>query len=132
MKTARRIAAAKALSVVAGLLTIGFALATGNLTVAMIGTGVMVAATAGPVLLAAAAMFVSEWREAHDWADEASRQHQMEAAVEQAQGKVVGIKERLAGLRACVAVIDGGAEGGTGRFRERLSAEPEPCRDRVH
>jgi hypothetical protein len=130
MKTERRIAAMEALAGIAGLLTIGFAVATGNVTVAMCAAAALVAVTAGPMLIAAAGEFVSEWREGNDRADEACRQSQMEAAVEQAQGKVPGIKERLAGLQACPAGIDGGAEGGTGRFRERVSAEPEPGWDR--
>jgi hypothetical protein len=127
MKTARRIAALEALTAIAGVVTVGLAVAAGNWPVAMIATAAMVAATAGPVLLAAAVALFSEWKEGNVEADEACRLRQMEAAIEQARGSPPGIKERMADLRAYYAGLD----GGNGRFRERLAAEPEPGRDRT-
>jgi hypothetical protein len=126
MKTARRIAAAEAIAALGVLGTIVFGVATGNLAVALIATAAMVAATAGPVLLAAATAFVADWKEAGAQADEASRQHQMEAAIEQERDREQGVKESMAELRASYAGLDGGG----GRFRERVSAEDGPCRDR--
>jgi hypothetical protein len=127
MKTARRIAALEAVTAISGLVTMALAVATGNWPVAMIATAVMVAATAGPVLLAGAVALFSEWKEGHVEADEACRLRQMEATIEQAGGRPPGIKESMADLRAYYAVLD----GGNGRFRERLAAEPEPGRDRA-
>jgi hypothetical protein len=126
VKTARRIAALEAMTAVAGVVTLGIAVAAGNWPMALIATAAMVAATAGPVLLAGAVALFSEWKEGNVEADEACRLHQMEAAIEQAQGRPLGIKESMADLRAYYAGLD----GGNGRFRERLAAEPEP-RDRA-
>jgi hypothetical protein len=114
-------------SAIAGLVTVGLAVATGNWPVAMIATAAMVAATAGPVLLAGAVELFSEWKEGNVEADEACRLCQMEEAIEQARGSPLGIKERMADLRTFYAGLD----GGNGRFRERLAAEPEPGRGRA-
>jgi hypothetical protein len=123
MKTARRIAAAKAVAAIAGVVTVVLGVATGNWP--MVFAAAAVAAGAG--LLAA----VADLREMETRCEASGRLHQMEAAIEQNRGRELGIKERMTELRSYYAGLDGG-EGGTGQFRERVSVEPEPGRDRGH
>lgn len=123
MKTARRIAAAEALATIAGLATVVLGVATGNWPVVM-AVGVIVA---GAGLLAA----IADLRETESRSGAARRLHQGETAIEQEQGRELGVKERLARLRTCPAHLDAGPEGGGGQFRERLAAEPESGWDRV-
>jgi hypothetical protein len=122
MKTARRVAAAKALAVIAGLATVILGVATGNWPVVLIAAAV----TSGAGLLAA----VAELRETEARSDAACRRHQMELAIEQERGRELGIEERMASLQACYASLESELAPGSGRFRERVSAEPEPGRDR--
>jgi hypothetical protein len=121
MKTAGRIATTKALVAVAGLVAIGFALATGNWPVVMLAASV----TSGAGLLAA----VADLRAVEARCEATGRLHQMEAAIERERGRQVDIKEKMAELRSYYAGLDG-VEGDSGRFRERLSSEPEPGWDR--
>ena len=118
MKTARRIAAAKAVAAIAGVATVVLGIATGNVWVVVAAAAVV----AGAGLLAA----VEDLREAEARNDAACRRHQMEAAIDQAQDQELGIRERMAALRAYYTGLDSGVEVGTGRFRERLSAENAP------
>jgi hypothetical protein len=122
MKTARRIAAMEAVTSIAGLATVILGVVTGNWPVVLIAAAV----AAGAGLLAA----VAELREAEARSDAACRQHQMELAIEQERGRELGIEERMASLQACYAPLESDLAPGSGRFRERVSAEPEPDRDR--
>jgi hypothetical protein len=121
MKTARRIAAAKAVAAIAGVATVVLGVATGNWPVVFAAAAV----AAGAGLLAA----VADFRETEARCESASRLHQMEAAIEQERDRELGIKQRMDELRSYYAASDG-VEGGSGRFRERVSAEGEPGWDR--
>jgi hypothetical protein len=121
MKTAKRIAAAKAMAAIAGMTTMVLAAATGNWHV-LFGVGaVAVAVVEGPVLVAAAAAFVADWKESIAQAAEDRRLHQMEAAVEQERGREHGTEERMAELKASYARINSDPEKGAGRFQELVS-----------
>lgn len=124
MKTARRIAAMKALAAIAGVATVILGIATENLWV-VVATAAVVA---GAGLLAAYA----DLREAEARSDAACRQHQLEAAIEQERDRELGIEERLASLQACYAPLESELAPGSGRFRERLAAEAEPDRGHAH
>jgi hypothetical protein len=121
MKTARRIAAAKAMAAIAGLATLVLAAATGSWPVFLGASAVALAVIEGPVLLAAAGAFVADWKESTAQAAEDRRLHQMEAAVEQERGRERGTEERMAELKAYYARIDSVPEKGDGRFQELVS-----------
>jgi hypothetical protein len=117
MKTERRIAAAKALAVVAGVATVVLGVATGNWAVVVIAAAAMIS---GPGLLAA----VADLR-AVEARCEAARQNQASAGIEPGREVEPGIKERLASIKAYYARLESEPEGG-GRFRELVSAEDGP------
>jgi hypothetical protein len=120
MKTAKRIAAAKAMTVVAGLATVVLGIATGNWPVVMIAAAVI----SGAGLLAAVAdLRASEAR------CEAARQNQRSAGIEPGREVQPDFKERLASIKACYARLECEPEGG-GRFQERVAAEDGPGWDR--
>jgi hypothetical protein len=118
----KRIAAAKALAVVAGLATVVLGIATGNWPVVVIAAAVM----SGAGLLAA----VADLRETEARC-EAARQNQTSAGIEPGRDVEPGIKERLASIKTYYARLESEAEDG-GRFRELVSAEDEPGCHRLH
>jgi hypothetical protein len=114
MKTARRIAAAKAVTAIAGLVMIGSAIATGNLAVLMIAAVV----TAGAGLLAA----VADLRATEARCEAARMRNQTSAGIEAGREVQPEIQERLSQISAYYARLESEPEGG-GRFRELVSAD---------
>jgi hypothetical protein len=124
MKTARRIAAMKAMAVVAGLATVALGIATGNWPVVMVAGAV----AAGAGLLAA----LADLRETEARCEAVRRRSQASAGIEPGRDVEPDIQERLAGLKAYYARIESVPENGGGRFRERVSADEPPGWDRQH
>jgi hypothetical protein len=132
MKTARRIAAAKAVAAIAGLATAVLAAATGNWPFLLGTVAVAVAVVEGPALFAAAAALVADWKGSIAQAAEDRRLHQMEAAVEQERGRELGIEERKSELQGPYGCLDEELATGSGRFRQRVSGDKPPIWDRAH
>jgi hypothetical protein len=124
MKTARRIAAMKALGVAAGVATVVLAVATGYWPVAMIAAAFLVS---GPGLLAA----IADFRETEARC-EAARQNQASAGIGPGRDVQPDIQECLAEIKAFYARPANEPESGGGRFRELVSAEDEPGWHRLH
>jgi hypothetical protein len=123
MKTARRIAAAKALAVVAGVATVVLGVATGNWAVAVIAA----AALSGAGLLAA----VADMRAVDARSEAARMRDQTSAGIEPGMDVQPDIKQRLSEIKAYYARLEGEREGG-GRFRELVAADDSPGWDRQH
>jgi hypothetical protein len=117
MKTARRIAAMKAMSVIAGLATVVLGIATGNVT--MVFAAAVVVAGAG--LLAA----YTDLREVEARSEAARMRNQTSAAIEPERDVQLDIQERLSQIKAYYARVECEPEGGE-RFRELVSAEGSP------
>lgn len=116
MKTARRIAAAKAVAVMAGLATMVLGVATGNLPVVFAAAAVF----CGAGLLAA----VADIRETEARCEATGRLHQMESAVEQGRCREQSIEERMAELRRYYAASIVGTASGRFSF---VATTGSPC-----
>jgi hypothetical protein len=117
MKTARRIAAGKALAVVAGVAAVIVGVATGNWGVVMIAAAAMIS---GPGLLDA----IADLRETEAQC-EAARQNQASAGIEPGRDVQPEIKKMLAEIKAKYAHQGGVPERG-GRYQELVAAEDGP------
>jgi hypothetical protein len=120
MKTARRIAATKALIGVAGLIAVVSAIATGNWTVVVIA-----AAVSGVGLLAA----VADLRAVEARSEAARMRNQASAGIEPERDVRPEIQERLSELKGYYARLESEPEG-AGRFQELVAADDSPGWDR--
>jgi hypothetical protein len=123
MKTARRIAAMKAIIAVSGLATVGLAVATGNWPVVL--SAAAVASGAG--LLAA----LADLRETEARCEAARRRDRTPAGGEPGREMDPDIQAKLAELKRYYARIESVTDGGERRFQDLVSAEDGPGWDRL-
>jgi hypothetical protein len=118
MKTARRIAATKALVASAGLVVVGSAIATGNWPVLMIAA----AAIGGAGLLAA----WSDMRAVEARCEATRMRNETSAVIEPGRDVQPDIQDTLADLKTYYARSARSLESGEGRFQERVSSAVKP------
>jgi hypothetical protein len=118
MKTARRIAATKALVAIAGLVAVGSAIATGNWPVLIIAA----AAIGGAGLLAA----WSDMRAVEARCEATRMRNETSAVIEPGRDVEPDIQDTLADLKTYYARSARSLESGEGGFRERVTSSDNP------
>jgi hypothetical protein len=119
MKTARRIAAMKALAAVAGLVAVGSAIATGNVAVVMIAA----AAIGGAGLLAA----WSDMRAVEARCEATRMRNETSAVIEPGRDVQPDIQDTLADLKTYYARSARSLESGEGGFQDLVSSSMDPA-----